>query len=771
MTEQRRQEKASFSSKLVMAAVVVVLLTTLVMSAAFFNSYTQEQLYQESIGQLTEISNQLFEKLEVQLNTQWGYLEQMDEAQKNYSFNDKDGMVAFLERCEEVLSPVGQQLTFYAVDSRGYYYTSDGMKGIWSGAMNLTDARRQSYLTTDWITNDNQMVFVWKLRNPLTVDGYPITDFVLIKPMEDMASFFRSSAFSSQNTTYVIDANGTKMFEDTVLPGLRFTGRNIFYALREQTYPHAGSFDACWEEVKAKTFYCTDIIANGQHYYLTLKKLSGYDWSMMFLVPVDEVASSTRSMTNQMVRLFIVILIIMAVSCVAAFFLIARFRKDQEVLRLKTENEMRMKEANRRLKEMNTQLDQANTELKSAVDAALTAFKSAEAANQSKSDFLANMSHDIRTPMNAIIGMTTLIERNAHSPERVLEYVQKVKASGNHLLGLINDVLDMSKIESGKTVLNSDKFNIEQMLDQVEMAFHPQTNARHQRFTVSAPKFAYPWMVGDSVRLTQILNNILSNAVKYTPNGGTIRMEVEEKPRESHKYNTLVFRISDTGIGMSEEFQRHIFESFTREERSVTNAIQGTGLGMSIVKNLVDLMGGTIHVQSEQGRGSTFEVMLELEIADAPAQKPGGLAHGAAQAEEISLEGMKFLCAEDNQLNAEILVELLHLEGAECKICENGRVIVDEFEHSKPGQYDIILMDVQMPVMDGYAATRAIRRSINPRGKTIPIFAMTANAFSEDIQHSLDAGMNGHISKPLDMSKLKIAITNFRAGGVNIRVL
>ena len=377
MTEQRQQ--TNLSSKLAMAVVAVVLLAALSSGIAFFNQYTQEQLYQESVGQLTEISNQLFEKLDVQLNIQWDYLKKLDDAQKTRDSLDKNEMADFLRRYEEELCPIGQKLAFYAVDSRGMYYTDEGQKGMWTGAANLTDAQMQSYLTTDWITNDNQMVFVWKLQYALAVEGHPITHFVLIKPMEDMAPFFRSSAFSNQNTTYVINANGTKMFEDTVLPGLNFEGRNIFYAMREQVYPHAGSFDACWDEANANTFFCTDILVGGNSYYMTLKKLEGYDWSMLFLVPKEEVATSTRSMISQIIRLFVVFLLLMAAACVAAVLLMARFRKDQEVLRLKTENEVRMADVNRRLEEANARLDRANTELKATAEAAQTAFKAAEA--------------------------------------------------------------------------------------------------------------------------------------------------------------------------------------------------------------------------------------------------------------------------------------------------------------------------------------------------------------------------------------------------------
>mgnify|MGYP004471002301 CR=1 FL=1 len=399
-------------------------------------------------------------------------------------------------------------------------------------------------------------------------------------------------------------------------------------------------------------------------------------------------------------------------------------------------------------------LDRVTSKKRITIQDALNA---ATEANHAKSDFLANMSHDIRTPMNAIIGIITLIDHDAGSIEKVHEYVEKIKGSSQHLLSIINDVLDMSKIESGKTVLNIGEFNLHEIINEIENAFRPQTDARQQTFIIDVPEFKYPWLLGDNVRIMQILNNILSNAVKYTPAGGMVRFSVDERPRKSRNYDKLVFRVSDNGIGMSSEFVEHIFESFTREERSVTNAVQGTGLGMAIVKNLVDLMGGAVHVESEQGKGSTFEVTLEFKIAERAQHEADSLPEGGEKC-NVSLEGIKFLCAEDNELNAEILTELLHMEGAECTICGNGKFALDEFESSKPGQYDVILMDVQMPIMNGYEATRAIRAGKNPLGATIPIFAMTANAFSEDIQRSHEAGMDGHLSKPVDLDMLKNAI-------------
>ena len=256
------------------------------------------------------------------------------------------------------------------------------------------------------------------------------------------------------------------------------------------------------------------------------------------------------------------------------------------------------------------------------------------------------------------------------------------------------------------------------------------------------------------MRLLQILNNLLSNAYKYTPTGGNIRIEVQEMEQSSSSYAKLCFKVIDNGIGMSQEFLAKIYDSFTREERSVTNTIQGTGLGMSIVKSLVDLMGGSIDVESVQGKGTCFEVLLDLRISE---KTDADCNRKKAEKEETDthrLKGLRFLCAEDNELNAEILKELLHMEGADCVICPNGRSVVDTFEQSVPGDYDMILMDVQMPVMNGYEATKAIRKGKHPLARTIPIIAMTANAFSEDVQKSLSAGMNAHISKPMDMKKL-----------------
>ena len=410
------------------------------------------------------------------------------------------------------------------------------------------------------------------------------------------------------------------------------------------------------------------------------------------------------------------------------------------------------------------EMEESNKKLKKAKDITTEALQTAENANKAKTDFLSNMSHDIRTPMNAIIGMTSLIRHDAGNKAKVIEYADKIDISSQHLLGIINDVLDMSKIEAGKTVFKYTDFSILDFITELNTIFHSQIDEKNQTLTIIKENIRHEWVNGDQVHLMQIFSNLVSNAVKYTQKGGKIQFLVEECETKSSVYAKYRFLVSDNGMGMSADFKDTIFDAFTRAESSMTNKIQGTGLGMAITKNLVEAMGGTIDVESELGQGSCFEVLIDLRIAE------DRFVSSAEQAEKDEpagnvLKGMRFLCAEDNELNAEILMELLKIEGAECTICENGKRVLEAFEQSAPGDYDMILMDVQMPVMNGYEATKAIRRSSHELAKTIPIIAMTANAFSEDIQHSLAAGMNAHVSKPIEMKVLEKTIRSIKSGG------
>ncbi|MCI8759070.1 MAG: response regulator [Oscillospiraceae bacterium] len=508
------------------------------------------------------------------------------------------------------------------------------------------------------------------------------------------------------------------------------------------------------------------------------------------------------------------------------------------------------------------------------------ALRAAQIASESKTTFLSNMSHDIRTPMNAVLGFTTLLARDADNPAKVREYTKKITSSGQHLLSLINDILDVSKIESGKVVLNLEKFSLNDVVASVDAIIQPMAKAKRQSFHLEVNGVRHEYLLGDETRINQILINLLSNAVKYTPEEGHIWFRIIGLKQRSSQYERIRIEVEDDGYGMTPEYLETIFDAFTRAENSTTNKVQGTGLGMAITKSIVELMGGTIEVRSEVNQGSLFLVELELRILEEHADRKfwenrgirrvlaiigdqecrenvralvtgGGLeADMAASLEEAldllagsrdfqlvlldweafsgvqaasairaatpapilllaeydaegteavletgrtgvlakpfflsafrqkveelwsggepeplqdtSLEGLRFLAAEDNDINAEILAELLSMEGADCEIVENGRLAVERFQQSAEGEFDAILMDVQMPVMNGHDAARAIRALPRDDAGSIPIIAMTANAFTEDEKASMDAGMSAHVAKPLDLGLLKKVIRQCR---------
>jgi len=519
-------------------------------------------------------------------------------------------------------------------------------------------------------------------------------------------------------------------------------------------------------------------------------------------------------------------------------------------------------------------------------DSLMEALQMAKAANEAKTSFLSSVSHDIRTPMNAIIGFLALMKDEAEDPESVRGYIQRIDAASQHLLGLINDVLDMNKIESGSTTLNISELDLAKVIEEINTIIRPQARAKDQSFDIFVSHLRYEHLLGDKMRINQILINLLSNAVKYTQRDGAIQLRVEELSQVVKDYSRVRFTISDNGLGMSEEFQKVIFDPFAREETKATQEIQGTGLGMAITKSLVDLMGGTIRVESLLGEGSTFTVELELHIQekeDDPGfwtdhkvarmivadddeeicrsiartmsqvdvvtdyatdgetavqmmrsnreagrpydlilldwQMPNlngletarlirknysekipillltaydwseieeeakeiGVSHfmpkpffmsnfkeairrvmGSKKTEESGktdiVRGRHILVVDDIEVNRIILVKILSTLGAACDVAGNGREAVEKFEASQPGEYDLILMDVQMPVMDGYEATRAIRSGSHPAAQTVPIIAMTANAFVDDVRDAIESGMDAHIAKPVQLDKLKSTI-------------
>ena len=537
--------------------------------------------------------------------------------------------------------------------------------------------------------------------------------------------------YNQQASLYIMDAQSQRFVLKPKGMGKRSAGHlnlNDFYRANNIQDPEIRSeVQQCLQDGRNILFY---------HDIRSVQALN-YMWSVnggtIFLVgyvPVESIQQEGRTV-NQNIMIVVASLLAAFFLCIAAYYLNWR---QQDKLRREREEERRLH---------SQQLAEA--------------LQAAQIASESKTTFLSNMSHDIRTPMNAVLGFTTLLARDAENPAKVREYTKKITASGQHLLSLINDILDISKIESGKVVLNPEKFALSDVVSSVETIIQPMARAKGQDFRLEVTGIRHEYLVGDATRIDQILINLLSNAVKYTPEGGQIWLRILGLKQRSSQYEHIRIEVEDTGYGMTPEYLETIFDAFTRAENSTTNKVQGTGLGMAITKSIVELMGGTIEVFSQVDQGSLFRVELELRAAEPPENKPDGCPE--AEPEEAgSLAGMRFLAAEDNEINAEILTELLQLEGASCEVAANGLLAVERFQRSAPGEFDAILMDVQMPVMNGHEAAKAIRALDREDAGRIPIIAMTANAFAEDEKAALNAGMNAHVPKPLNMELLKKAI-------------
>ncbi len=730
-------------------------MTGIAMFLAFFflyHTYIQDIIYEERLNQMEEITRQMFQNLEDVIDAHWNRVTEECNYLKDANVQTTDELCRHIKKKYELSAYADQKITLMALDSDGGYYTEDGYRGLFRDLDYFEDNSEQISFVFDSMTdNQSEMVFLQRLPEPIELQNgeekTTISYFGISQNMEQLNPYFSCDAYNGNNSVYVLDDNGFKLFNSNQVELIK--GHNVFSVLQNMKYLHNSSFDKTKVELEEKGCSYSNAILDGTEYFYALKRLENAEWTLIFLVPAEYVATNTLRLVN-FVMVFIVIFTVIVAVCVMFGISLVMHRNQQESIRVEREN--------------NARLETVNTELRQAKRAAEEAFQVAQEANRSKSSFLANMSHDIRTPMNAIIGMTSLIRYDAGDKGKVIEYADKIDISSQHLLGIINNVLDMSKIEAGKTVFKYSDFSIVDFIQELDTIFHSQIYEKQQTFTITKENIRHEWVSGDRVHLMQIFSNLLSNAIKYTQEGGEIQFLVEEYETKSRAYARYRFLVSDNGMGMSADFKNTIFDAFTREESSMTNKIQGTGLGMAITKNLVEAMGGTIDVESEPGQGSCFEILMDLKTAE--DQSVSLIPHTEKDEPEGNiLQGMRFLCAEDNEINAEILTELLKIEGAECTICENGEEILKTFEQSAPGDYDMILMDVQMPVMNGYEATKAIRRSSHELAKKIPIIAMTANAFSEDIQHSLAAGMNAHVSKPVEMKVLEKTIRSIKSGG------
>ncbi len=775
----------------------------------------------------------------------------------------------------------------------GRYLSSDGEEGRLDLGEGLSELFLDQKRVSGYVFWDNHIkyAFATPAGNPVTINGISYGAVVLLFDIDTLAGMISIPSFDGEAALYMSDKNGVVMFTNST--GEDTAGNNINLLSK---YVKNGNMTQEDKEAVLADFARgssgIQLVEKDEMYYFAYRKMQQAPLYLVCEVMVSRAQDAMVAYQDSMNRNGLVVfsLLLLIILLVIAYLWRRRSIEAEENARnarILQEHNLALKKANEEIQAASEALEKRNAELEITKSMTEEALHIAEEANRSKSNFLSNMSHDIRTPMNAIVGFSALLSRDAENPEKVREYTKKITSSSQHLLGLINDVLDMSKIEAGKTTLNLSEESFGEIVEEIDTIVRPQMKAKHHQFDVIVKDIRHEAVVVDKLRLNQILLNLLSNAVKYTPEGGHVTLTVQELPQRSKQYALYRFVVADNGLGMSEEFVKTIFEAFTREVNSVTNKIQGTGLGMAITKNLVDLMGGKISVKSRKDAGSEFTIELELRISDYDVdneywtkhgitkllvvddeevigqnvmvamegtgvsveyaadgmtavrmvkqsdeenrlynvvlldwQMPGmdgietarrirqeipkeipllvltsydwteieeeakeaGIAaflpkpffaanfrnkidavlnRGDAEDRTVQssdgsvLEGMHVLVAEDNELNAEILKELLAMAGATCDVYENGRLAAEAFVQSKTGQYNLILMDVQMPVMNGYEATGVIRDSGHPLANTMPIIAMTANAFAEDINNALEAGMNAHVAKPVDMAVLE----------------
>ena len=873
---------------------LAVLAATLVLIAAgavFFTSYFNKQIHEERKNQIVEITSQIQSNLDSGLNSNWNYLTLFVNMIDGREFTSVKQVTDYLGRLEGYfVDSVNNSYKLGLVDSEGNGYTTEGFIGLWSDAEIIKSGEdKYTIISNSDVYKGDYWKFVKKLNSPLHMSGSDVTFTyaVLVKDVESLRKYYDVSAFNGQNEAYILKLDGTMLSSGIEDNKRMIKDHDVLNAL--ETMEGQAHTDIL-SDLKERDPLTSDFYFNGKQYYYGITTLKNHNSLLLYHVPAEYVATETVKMVNTVVRTLLVLAALILTLMVFAVIVVLRHQNSQRMAQQEHENLMRQEEMNAALTESNVMLAESRLATEQALQIA-------EGANAAKSSFLSNMSHDIRTPMNAIIGFATLLARDADNPEKVRDYTKKITASGQHLLGLINDILDISKIEAGKTTLNLSDERIVDLIDGIDSIIRPQMKSKGHNFEILSKNIKHEHLVMDKLRLNQILLNLLSNAFKYTPDGGYITLTVQELPQQSKQLAKFRFIVADNGYGMSEEYLRTIFQPFTREEDSTTKKIQGTGLGMAITKNLVDLMGGTIKVTSEKGKGSTFTIDLTLQISeqgvdnsfwkdhnisrllvvddeevicqnvrlameetgvdveytlngpdavklverakeegqpqfdaflldwkmdemdgvetarrireivgkeipiivltsydwpevfadaedagvDAFLPKPFFLTSfrqkmaelmddadtedaGEEAEEESILRGMHILVAEDNEINAEILSELLGFVGATCDICENGEIAAETFEKSEPGKYRLILMDVQMPVMNGYEATKKIRGMSHPMAQSIPIIAMTANAFAEDIKDALDAGMNAHASKPVDMSVLEQTVKDVLEG-------
>ena len=720
---------------------ILSLITLLVLGGFYLRSFFMKQAEQERSSQLEEMSSQLRVNLHYNLETHWNLVASIKDYVNAQSFSSKEQAQQGIKEAEGIFHTELYGCRIMLLDAMGRGYTTDGEVGIWDDLKYLADgAVKHTFVTDTSNVKGTYLAFSHKLQSTSDSErGLRFTHMVLLKEISTIRKYYTTESYGGHAATYIINRNGTLAYYDADNEDILGV-RNVFKALREGTYAGSKDFATMRQQLNNYGIATASVLLKGNEYYYCLAKMAEYDMTIMLLVPAEYVAVSTMTMLQSALRIQVVFTVLLLGLVLLALISIVRAERSSKMIKIE-------KETNQKLNKLRV--------------AAEDALKVAESASKAKSTFLSNMSHDIRTPMNAIIGFATLALDDIRDGKKVEDYLSKILSSSKHLLGLINDILDMSRIESGKVVLEEQETDLVTTLQELQSIMEGQAKERKLKLHVDYSNLRDRHVYCDKTRLNQVMFNLLANAVKFTSEGGSIWLTMSQLEPTCEVEDRAIYeiRVKDTGIGIGKEFIKHIFEPFERERTSTVSKIQGTGLGMAITKNIVDMMGGTIEVESQKGVGTEFIIRLELRLqAEARvANEEGAKQHGHAEG-VAEFAGKRLLLAEDNELNREIACMLLSKYGFVIDTAENGQEAVDLVAASAPGYYDLVLMDIQMPVMDGHEATRKIRSLENKVLAKVPVVAMTANAFDEDRKAAKECGMNGFISKPINMQEVVQAL-------------
>ena len=722
------KERKQITKYLLPFALVMVLVVALAFGIVFMRNSLMKLTIEERSNQLEEMVTQIQANLDSGLQTHWNLVAGLNNAIQGSHFKDSQDVSDNIAHIENDFCTALYGCRVMLLDEQGTAYLSDGPAGIWYDISHLLDSEKRHTFVSETDTIDGSfLVFSQELDSPVTMgeSNVRFTHIVLLKDIQTTKQYYTTTTYGGSAATYIIKENGVLAYYDAD-NGDVIGARNIYKALREAEYVQGRTFDMVKEQLDREGIAAAHILLNQTEYYYCLTALDNYDMTLMLLIPADSIAVSTMNMMNSTVRIQTIFMSVVALLMLLAGISFVNVQRSNQQVKLE-------QETNRELNRLRMV---------------------AESANAAKSTFLNNMSHDIRTPMNAIIGFTNIALKQNPNPE-VKTCLDKISDSSEHLLMLINDVLDISRIESGKIQFSPQPVDITETAETVANVTYGFLSNRNITFRCNLEKPTTPYVLADALRIREVLVNILGNAVKFTNDGGRITFDASYLPGKDENHLVACYRIADTGVGMSEEFVAHIFDEFSQEENSARTKYKGTGLGMAITKRYVDLMGGTITVESKKGEGSTFVVVLPMELTDESKVQKRDMGAGSHD-----LTNVKVLMAEDNDLNAEIAMIQLEELGIQITRASDGKEAVGIFAENPAGTFDIILMDIMMPEMNGFEATAAIRSLPDrPDAMAIPIIAMTANAFAEDVQASLDAGMNGHLSKPIVIDEVVKAIS------------